>query len=304
MFDRDALKTNIANRLALGALRFRALERLLLVGTRRPSLRRNLRLGAIALGYPRVLHGRELRIARMPGYSFYVNIGESLGVEPYFFGNSGVVWLTHRLIRAGDVCVDAGANVGHYTFFCASVIGPEGRVFAFEPNPEFVTLLERSIALNGFESVVTVSREALWSSSGERKRFYISVEPTNSGTSSLVDHGLFLSHEHTIEVQTLRFDDFMERAGVNRFRLVKIDVERAEDHLLDGAARTLSGHRIDYLIVEMYSGGRAQELLYAAGYKGFFLDAERRQLVPLATWPDGHFGDYLFTRPGLSVPAA
>lgn len=302
MFERNVLKKAIANVLARAALRFQTVEHLLLAGTRRPLLRRHLRLGAIALGYPRVLNRRELRIAQMDGYSFFVNVGESLGVEPYFFGNPGTVWLTRRLIGAGDACVDAGANVGHYTFLCASIVGSTGRVFSFEPNPEFAALLEQSIELNGFEDIVDVSKKALWSVGGEAKRFYISVEPTNSGTSSLVNHGLFLSRDRTIEVETIRFDDFMERSGVDRFRLVKIDVERAEDHLLDGAARSLAGHRIDYLIVEMYSGGRAQELLSGAGYEGAFLDGNRKELLPLATLPNGRFGDYLFVRPGLGVP--
>jgi FkbM family methyltransferase len=295
-------KIAIANLFARLAIRLPSVERLLVAGGHRPFLRRHLRLGAVALGYPRVLGKREFRVAEMDGYRFYVNIGEPLGVGPYFFGNSGTVWLTRALVGPGDICVDAGANAGHYTFQCATIDGSNGKIFAFEPNPEFSALLRRSIALNSFDSLVHVNTNALWSVGNETKAFYISIEPTNSGTSSLVDHGLFLSHNHQINVQTVRFDDFAEESKISRFRLVKIDVERAEDHLLAGAERTLLDHRIDYLIVEMYSGGRAQTLLYAAGYQGYFLAEEERELVPLAGIPDGRFGDYLFVRPGLELP--
>ncbi len=180
----------VADGLARLALRVPALERALLLGARRPLLRRHLRLGAIALGYPRVLGRRELRIAELEGYRFYVNVGESLGVEPYFFGSTCTVGLTRSLIGPGDVCVDAGANAGHYTFFCASIVGPEGRVIAFEPNPEFARLLARSVQLNAYGGIVKVEARALDAVTGEVKRFFVSVNPTNSGTSSLVNHWL------------------------------------------------------------------------------------------------------------------
>jgi FkbM family methyltransferase len=304
MLDRPPLRQALADVAARLALRLPLAERLLRAGTRRPAIRRALRLGAIALGYPRVLQRRELRIADMNGYCFQVNVGESLGVGPYFFGDSGTTWFTRSLIRPGDACVDAGANAGHYTFLCASLVGPQGRVFAFEPNPEFAALIRQSITLNGFDAFVLLSTNALWSASGEIKTFYVSVEPMNTGTSSLVNHGLFLSREHTIEVRTITLDDFAEKAGIEHFRLVKIDVERAEDALLEGASRVLSEQRIDYLIIEMYAGGRAQALMTSAGYEGHFVDSERRRLLPLASIANGLFGDYLFVRPGLSGPPA
>ena len=299
IIDKKKLLANVFARLAI---KFKALEHLLVAGARRPVLRRHLRLGAIALGYPRVLQKRELRIAEMDGYRFYVNVGESLGVGPYFFADSGTVWLARALVEAGDICVDAGANAGHYAFLFASIVGRTGRVFAFEPNPEFASLLRRSIALNGFEEIISVDTHALWSVGNETKAFYISVEPTNSGTSSLVEHGLFLSRDHKIEVQTMRFDDFATSHKIERFRVVKIDVERAEEFLLEGARQTLLHQRIDYLIVEMYSGSSAQVLLQKAGYEGYLLFEARRELLPLTDIPNGRFGDYLFVRPGLALP--
>jgi FkbM family methyltransferase len=291
----------VADGLARITLRVPALERALRIAARRPLLRRHLRLGAIALGYPRVLGRRELRVAELDGYRFYVNVGESLGVEPYFFGSSCTVGLTRALIGPGDVCVDAGANAGHYTFFCASVVGPKGRVIAFEPNPEFADLLARSVQLNAYAGIVRIEQRALDSVTGELKRFYVSVSPTNSGTSSLVNHGWFLSDERTIEVQTVTFDDFARDAMIDRFRLVKIDVERAEDFVISGAQRTLADGRIDFLILEMHAGGRAQELLLGAGYRGFLI-SDTTARIPVGDVETDRFGDFLFVRPGIEPP--
>lgn len=291
----------VADGLARLALRVPALERALLAGARRPLIRRHLRLGAIALGYPRVLGRRELRVAELDGYRFYVNVGESLGVEPYFFGSTCTVGLTRALIGPGDVCVDAGANAGHYTFFCASVVGPKGRVIAFEPNPEFSELLARSVQLNDYAGIVQIEQRALDAVTGALKRFYVSVNPTNSGTSSLVNHGWFLSNERTIEVQTISLDDFARDAKIPRFRLVKIDVERAEDVVIAGARHTLADGRIDFLIVEMHANGRAQELLLSAGYRGFLI-SDTTAYIPVSDVEPDRFGDYLFVRPGLEPP--
>ncbi len=298
------LAVAVADAAARVALRFRLLERVLVAGTRRPLLRRYLRLGAIALGYPRVLGRRELRIAEMDGYRFYVNVGESLGVAPYFFHDSGTAWVTPKLLRPEDVCVDAGANAGHYTFFCASIVGSRGKVYAFEPSPEFSALLRKSVSLNGFEPIVQLDERALWSSTEQAKRFYVSTEPTNTGTSSLVDHGWFLSPASALDVPTVRFDDFVGERGLKHIRLVKVDVERAEDAVIEGASRTLAEKLIDYLIVEMHAGGRAQGLLQAAGYDGFLIEPEARRLIALHQVEHDRFGDYLFVRAGLTAPDA
>jgi FkbM family methyltransferase len=296
-------RTTIADALARLALRAPPLERALVAATRNALLRRHLRLGAVALGYPRVLVGRELRIAEMDRYRFYVNVGESLGVEPYFFRNSGAVWLTRSLIRQGDVCVDAGANAGHYTFLCASIVGTTGRVFAFEANPEFAELIRRSKDLNVFGEIVHVDQRALDSVSGAVKRFFVSVNPMNSGTSSLVDHGWYVSSDCAIDVETIAFDDFARDAAVDHFRLVKIDVERAEESVIVGASHALGNHRIDFLIVELHAGSAAQRLIEQAGYAGYLLLPEQKQVVPVAHIGPGRFGDFLFVRPGLSLPA-
>jgi FkbM family methyltransferase len=292
----------VLNLLARAALRVRFAERALVAGVRNPTLRRHLRLGAIALRYPPLLRRRELRIAVLDGYRLWVNVGEHLGVSPYFFGDPCVAWVTQFLVRQGDVCVDAGANAGFYTFFCASVVGPGGRVFAFEPNPEFASLLERSVCLNSFSDIVRVVPRALFSQGGEIKRLFVSVNPMNSGTSSLVDHGVFLDPRSTVEVATMTFDQFARDERVRSFRLVKIDVERAEEFVLLGASETLAAGRIDFLIVEMNAGSRAQQLLEDAGYRGYQIAHDKKALVRQDDVPSGSFGDFLFVRPGLELP--
>jgi FkbM family methyltransferase len=293
-------KRRVADIVARSALRVPALEKIIAFGCRRSSIRK-LGLGAIAHGYSRVLRGRELRVATLGAYRFWVNVAEPLGIEPYFFGQTGAVWLTPSLVGEGDICVDAGANVGHYTFLMASIVGKRGRVSAFEANPEMIDLLRRSVSLNDYGAFVEVVPRALWSEAGKEMTFFLSVDSTNTGTSSLVEHGGVLSQDHTIRVTTTTLDEFARERSWDRLRLVKLDVERAEDHVLRGAENLLREGRIDYLIVELIRNTEAERIVEKHGYVGYLLDGPQRRLKPLADVPEGTFCDALFVSPRIRV---
>src|SRR5438067_10383948 len=61
------------------------------------------------------------------------------------------------LIGSGMGIVDIGANVGYYTLLSSRLVGPTGRVFAFEPAPDVYPYLQRNLALNECFNVVTRS---------------------------------------------------------------------------------------------------------------------------------------------------
>jgi FkbM family methyltransferase len=185
---------------------------------------------------------------------------------------------------------------------CANAVGKAGRVIAVEPNPEFVQLLERSVALNGYAGRVCVKEVALAANCGTAL-FNVSDDSDNSGVSSLVDHGAFRTGSHAIEVHTTTLDRLCEEMALGPLRLVKIDVERAEDAVLAGSNEVLRRRQVDYFIVEIVSGTRSQAVLTGAGYEGYLIDADRHSLVPLGEVGPGRFGDYLFKRQGLLTPS-
>ena len=57
--------------------------------------------------------------------------------------------LSRRVIRTGDVVVDGGSNIGFFALFAARLVGGNGRVFAFEPDPQSFLLLRRNVESNG-----------------------------------------------------------------------------------------------------------------------------------------------------------
>ncbi len=60
----------------------------------------------------------------------------------------------------GDWVIDIGANVGHYTCSMAQTVGPEGRVFSFEPIPESFELLASNVAFLNLSNVTLINAAA------------------------------------------------------------------------------------------------------------------------------------------------
>src|ERR1700719_2260133 len=52
-----------------------------------------------------------------------------------------------QAVKPGMVCYDIGAHVGFYTLLFAKLVGPSGRVFAFEPLPKNCAVIKRHLLL-------------------------------------------------------------------------------------------------------------------------------------------------------------
>jgi ubiquinone/menaquinone biosynthesis C-methylase UbiE len=59
-------------------------------------------------------------------------------------------------LRPGMVVADIGAGVGYHAFRISVMVGPEGRVYATDIQPEMLAMLRKSAAERGIENVVTV----------------------------------------------------------------------------------------------------------------------------------------------------
>ena len=182
--------------------------------------------------------------------------------------------------RPGDTVIDVGANVGWYTIIASKLVGKNGSVIAFEPEPENFAILKRNVLANGCDNVI-LEQKAL-SNAAETLTLYL--DEVNKGMHSIV----FDQKGGTIKVEALRLDDYLE----NRFKkvdFVKIDVEGAEPMVLEGMKRAIESHPGIRLVVEF-----APERVVAAGHQpkqylegfieqGFLIyiiDEGKRQVVP------------------------
>ena len=179
---------------------------------------------------------------------------------------STVDWVQSQL-TPGDVFIDIGANVGYYTLFAAALVGPEGRVFAFEPNPEVRVALHRHLELNRPAAPVTVVETALSDRVADDVDLVIPRDPSQSGFGSLVDAwALRQVPTERVRVSTDTFDRWRERTGLDRIDVMKIDVEGGEELVLRGMTRTLAERPPAYIFCETTVGGPAHALLTSRGY--------------------------------------
>ncbi len=280
-----------------GIVGARRLEAMLCRLCRRPVLRKNLRLGSLAYAYAANLEGAPTRLARLENYQLSVHLKAPWGIRSYFFGECGAFPVLDALLEPGSTFIDAGANIGQFSARATSVLNGNGLVFAFEPDPVNRTLLEQTVADNGWENRLQVSGQALWKLSGDRLKFYPSQSVENTGTSSLVQHGVHQDTDEFIEVGTLTLDDFLEKETIQNLRLIKIDVERAEYELLQGFQAGLARQAADFILIEMEGHGPCLELLKESGYQGFQLAGDH-SLRPMDAEGDQDVHDFLFAAPG------
>lgn len=295
-------KMDFIKNLALTILGKDFLEKPLCYFSSHSAIRKNFKLGVIPLAYTYILDKPEIRKAKIGKYQIYVNIAEYSGVSLYFFGEHNEpfsAWLVSELVKRGDRCIDIGANVGTYTFLMADRVGSQGQVFAFEPNPDLYKLLLDSVKLNKVSDFVSIERKAAYSQSGQELKFYISVNPSNTGTSSLINHGVFLDDSKYTLVETVTLSDYFQEKNIDKCHLLKIDVERAEQDVLQGMSDLLQESRIDYIILEQLAGGESQQLLDSFNYKGWLIDETSRRLVDISQVEQGQFANYLFVSPSV-----
>jgi FkbM family methyltransferase len=191
-----------------------------------------------------------------------------------------------RLLRPGDVAIDAGAHIGFFTIQLAASVGATGHVYAFEPFDAAAELLERSIEENRFGARVTLRRAAIGSTSTTATLTF-PVETLNSGGAYLLRDGTqALSGNLQKPIPAVALDDLDLRRPV---RFIKMDVEGAEPLVVRGATRLLAHDRpvilseLHPLQLERASGMTGQEFLdqmQSIGYRAQDLEGRPIERAP------------------------
>ena len=150
-------------------------------------------------------------------------------------------WITEaykRILRPGMQIVEVGANIGYYSLIAGARIGPEGKLFAFEANPQLCEILFANVDINGMLGRATVVNKAVAAKSGPLR---FNVFDKYLGSSSLFANEAAAAHYNdkldTITVEGISLDEYF-RPG-SRIDLLKMDAEGAEPHILRGADRLI-----------------------------------------------------------------
>jgi FkbM family methyltransferase len=149
-----------------------------------------------------------------------------------------------KLLAPGDVFVDVGANLGYYTAIASRLVGPSGRVLAFEPSPLCFPRLSGLVDAGELGNV---------------ELFHTAVGAA-AGASTLYGHGIDNSGASTlradiggdggdgVEVSVVRLDDVVPAGEI---AVVKVDTEGFEEQVLAGAAGLFDDARVRFAMVEV-----------------------------------------------------
>jgi len=128
--------------------------------------------------------------------------------------------------KLGDIVFDIGAYVGDTALWFSKAVGPQGKGFAFEPEPRNFEKLKANLERNKAINVIPLQL-ALSENDGE-------MQVTSSAGSSVVTQtGMGTS------VKVITIDEFVEANKLPRVDFIKMDVEGHELKVLKGAHETI-----------------------------------------------------------------
>jgi FkbM family methyltransferase len=202
------------------------------------------------------------RVAEVMGHKMFLDPSDSLHLsltDAYEPLETSVV---RQLVHPGDTVLDVGANIGYYTLLLAKLVGEQGRVFAFEPEPENFKLLQKNVALSGYGNVVLIPKAA--SNFTGTARLYLS--DCNKGDHRMCDSG---ESRDSISISTVRVDD--ELGDLKRpVRFIKMDIQGHEANALQGMNELLTRNYVVSLLSEFWPVGLKRSGVDPAAYLSWF----------------------------------
>lgn len=182
------------------------------------------------------------RCTMVQGHRMWLDEKDSLELATNEFYEPVQTSLLKKELKTSGVFIDIGANIGYYTLIAACLVGPRGKVFAFEPDPTNFQLLEKNIAENGYSNVEMINRAV----SNDTRSARLYLNKANKGDHRIYDSG---DHRDSIAVQTVSLDDFFQKSD-KRVQFIKMDIQGAEAKALEGMKNLLKANRRVMLMAE------------------------------------------------------
>lgn len=157
-----------------------------------------------------------------------------------------VTWIEQNL-GEGDVLYDIGANVGDYALIAGKCGGGRATVIAIEPGAANYATLCENIVLNDLTDAVIPLPVVLGDATRMGTLGYSKLEAGSANHRLDADS----SAAYVQPVLVMTVDDLVERYGLPRPTLIKLDVDGAEAAVLAGARATLARPDVRSLIVEV-----------------------------------------------------
>jgi FkbM family methyltransferase len=180
------------------------------------------------------------RLCTRHGLRYQVDLTEVIDQGIWLYGwEPATIALLKRYTSPGDTVVEVGANVGAHTLLLAKLVGPAGRVYAFEPTNYAQSKLRINIDLNpDLKARIVIRSELVTNHAGQTPvRRINSSFPVRSGGGIPAE---------VIQTAAIALDN----EPFDRVNLLKIDVDGYDFKVLEGATTLLKKFK-PYVLVEL-----------------------------------------------------
>ncbi len=166
------------------------------------------------------------------GHKLYIGGKDKVGYFYYDYEKNETN-LVKGVIKKGDIAADLGANIGYYTLLFAKLVGKNGKVFAFEPEPKNFELLKKNIETNDYSNHrIHLIKKVIFNKSGKIKLY---LNEQNTG-----DHKIIPSEKKSIECEMTTLDNELKNQKIS---FMKIDIQGAEGGALLGMKNILKNNK-------------------------------------------------------------
>jgi len=181
--------------------------------------------------------------------------------------------------RPSDLVFDVGAHAGMTTYFLSKMVGPSGRVIAFEPDTSNYAYLLQNIQYHGLTNVTPVTKAM----SGETGTATFNMDGTMAA--GLSEYLIYARTGKQVTVETLSYADSCTLFGRPAF--VKMDIEGAEVDLIKAALPFLRDNPVHLAFDSYhrlrdgsYTSGYLEEMLHSIDYAA----SSSREFGEMFTW--------------------
>ena len=190
---------------------------------------------------------------KMDGLKFCINLRDNK--SRYIFEDYIVkdLWepttteVVKQTLKEGEIALDIGASIGYFTLQLSRIVGPNGRVYAFEPMSRGYKYLKKNIEINGYQNRAKAFQVGAWD-----KNEIVGMPRCDSNPTL---------------TQCVSLDDFLEDLGVYKVDYIKSDIDGSEPWMLRGLIRTIKRSPNLRMIFEYYpkyirdAGGSPEEVM-------------------------------------------
>jgi len=216
------------------------------------------------------------------GRKMYLDDGDALFLSINGIHEKIITNLIKKEIHRGDIVVDIGAHIGYYTLQFANLVGPTGKVYAFEPEPKNFELLKKNVQINKYDNVVLIQK--IVSDKDGIVEFFVSKLDS-------IGNKLFKSEESadSIKIESTTLDEYFKDSK-EKIDFVKMDIQGGEGKATLGMKNFLKKNN-PKIIQEWWPDALKQnhtnpedhlKFLQHIGYKFYEIDSTvKKNILPI-----------------------